>query len=70
MYLYFESFNLSGSEGIGLGYDRNDVHQMMQLLHKLYIQRLQSAWEGGRQWLKETERERTDDVLTHDLEGL
>ena len=39
----FKFPQLSGSEGVGLGDDRDDIHKMVQLLHEFNVQRLQTA---------------------------
>ena len=45
-YLDLEGLDFLRCEGVGLGDDRDDVHQIMELLHKLNVQRLQSAGTG------------------------
>ena len=45
-YLDLEGLDFLRCEGVGLGDDRDDVHQIMELLHELNVQRLQSAGTG------------------------
>ena len=39
----FKFPQLSRSEGVGLGDDRDDIHKMVKLLHEFNVQRLQTA---------------------------
>lgn len=36
-YLQLEGLEFSGSEGVSFGYDWNNIHQIVQLLHELNV---------------------------------